>query len=85
MDALGAMGSSHAMHTPAFPDGVAACEVEIDPDTGKLNLTRYAAVDDVGRCINPLVVGGQTHSATAQGVGQALWDTSISIPLPAGR
>ena len=62
------------MHEPVFPNGAAACEVEIDPETGALALTRYASVDDVGRCINPLIVHGQTHGAIAQGVGQALWE-----------
>ena len=62
------------MHEPVFPNGAAACEVEIDPETGALVLTRYASVDDVGRCINPLIVHGQTHGAIAQGVGQALWE-----------
>jgi carbon-monoxide dehydrogenase large subunit len=37
-------------------------------------LTRYASVDDVGRCINPLIVDGQTHGAIVQGVGQAMWE-----------
>ena len=60
------------MHEPVFPNGTAICEVEIDPDTGALALTRYASIDDVGRCINPLIVDGQTHGAIAQGVGQAL-------------
>jgi carbon-monoxide dehydrogenase large subunit len=60
------------MHDPVFPNGCAICEVEIDPDTGQLELTRYAAVDDVGRCINPMIVHGQTHGGAAQGIGQAL-------------
>jgi aerobic carbon-monoxide dehydrogenase large subunit len=63
------------MHDPVFPNGCAVCEVEIDPETGFVALTRYAAVDDVGRCINPLIVHGQTHGAIAQGVGQALGET----------
>lgn len=57
-----------------FPYGTAVAEVEIDPDTGALELVRYAAVDDVGRAINPLVLHGQTHGGIAQGVGQALWE-----------
>jgi carbon-monoxide dehydrogenase large subunit len=48
--------------------------VEVDPDTGLVDITRYASVDDVGRCINPLIVHGQTHGAIAQGVGQAMWE-----------
>jgi len=57
-----------------FPYGAHVCEVEIDRDTGKLELIRYTAVDDVGRAINPLVVEGQTHGGAAQGIGQALWE-----------
>ena len=60
------------MHTPVFPNGCAVCEVEVDPDTGRVHLTRYASVDDVGRCINPMTVDGQTHGSIAHGVGEAL-------------
>src|SRR5471030_906681 len=45
-----AVVSDNEMHDPVFPNGCAICEVEIDPDTGQLALTRYASVDDVGRC-----------------------------------
>jgi carbon-monoxide dehydrogenase large subunit len=69
-----AVAAEHEMHDPVFPNGCAVCEVEVDPDTGLVELTRYCAVDDVGRCINPLIVHGQTHGAIAQGVGQALWE-----------
>jgi aerobic carbon-monoxide dehydrogenase large subunit len=57
-----------------FPYGAHVCEVEIDPQTGNLELVRYTAVDDVGRAINPMVVDGQTHGGAAQGIGQALWE-----------
>src|SRR6202023_3519261 len=57
-----------------FPYGAHVCEVEIDPETGKLDLVRYTAVDDVGRAINPMVVDGQTHGGAAQVIGQALWE-----------
>jgi carbon-monoxide dehydrogenase large subunit len=57
-----------------FPYGAHVCEVEIDPETGVLDLVRYTCVDDVGRAINPMVVDGQTHGGAAQGIGQALWD-----------
>jgi aerobic carbon-monoxide dehydrogenase large subunit len=69
-----AVVTDNEMHDPVFPNGCAVCEVEIDPQTGDVRLTRYASVDDVGRCINPLIVDGQTHGAIAQGVGQALWE-----------
>ena len=60
------------MHEPVFPNGCAICEVEVDPQTGRYEITRYAAVDDVGRCINPMIVHGQTHGGIVQGVGQAI-------------
>jgi carbon-monoxide dehydrogenase large subunit len=69
-----AVVADNEMHDPVFPNGCAICEVEVDPDTGAVTITRYASVDDVGRCINPLIVHGQTHGAIAQGVGQALWE-----------
>jgi aerobic carbon-monoxide dehydrogenase large subunit len=72
-----AMVADNEMHDPVFPNGCAACEVEIDPDTGHVTLTRYASVDDVGRCINPLIVDGQTHGAIVQGIGQALWEQCV--------
>src|SRR5215471_14162540 len=67
-----AVVTDNEMHDPVFPNGTAICEIEIDPDTGDKKITRYASVDDVGRCINPLIVHGQTHGAIAQGVGQAM-------------
>src|ERR1700688_2157170 len=72
--------TDNEMHEPVFPNGTATCEVEIDPDTGDIALTRYASVDDVGRCINPLIVHGQTHGAIAQGVGQAMWEQVFLEP-----
>ena len=69
-----AIVTDNEMHEPVFPNGTAVCEVEIDPDTGAIEITRYACIDDVGRCINPLIVDGQTHGAIAQGVGQAMWE-----------
>ncbi|MBV9238593.1 MAG: molybdopterin-dependent oxidoreductase, partial [Xanthobacteraceae bacterium] len=66
--------TDNEMHDPVFPNGCAVAEVEIDPETGEIELTRYACVDDVGRCINPMIVHGQTHGGIAQGVGQALWE-----------
>jgi carbon-monoxide dehydrogenase large subunit len=60
--------------TPSFPYGSAVCEVEVDPETGAVEIVRYTSVDDVGRAINPMIVHGQTHGGIAQGVGQALWE-----------
>jgi len=60
--------------TPSFPYGSAVCEVEVDAETGGVEIVRYTSVDDVGRAINPMIVHGQTHGGIAQGVGQALWE-----------
>ncbi len=57
---------------PAHPTGAAVCELEIDPETGVVDLLHYASVDDVGRPVNPMIVEGQVHGGLAQGVGQAL-------------
>ena len=67
----------HEMDEPVFPNGCAACEVAVDPETGFVRIVRYVAVDDVGRVINPLIVDGQTHGCIAQGVGQALWEQCV--------
>src|SRR5262249_31008168 len=75
-----AVVTDNEMHDPVVPNGTAICEVEIDPDTGNIAITRYASVDDVGRCINPLIVDGQTHGAIAQGVGQAMWEQCFTDP-----
>ena len=72
-----AVAADNEMHDPVFPNGCAVCEVEVDPETGAVEITRYAAVDDVGRCINPLIVHGQTHGGIAQGVGQAMWEQCV--------
>ena len=60
-----------------FPFGAHVAVVEIDPETGEVDLRRYVAVDDVGRVINPLIVDGQVHGGIAQGVAQALWEGAV--------
>jgi carbon-monoxide dehydrogenase large subunit len=72
--------TDNEMHEPVFPNGCAICEVEVDPQTGAVDIARYISVDDVGRCINPLIVDGQTHGAIAQGVGQAMWEQCYVEP-----
>ncbi len=67
-----AVAEDNVMETPVFPNGCHVCEIEIDPETGAHDLVRYAAVDDVGRAINPLIVDGQTHGGIVQGAGEAL-------------
>jgi carbon-monoxide dehydrogenase large subunit len=60
-----------------YPFGTHICVVEVDGDTGQVQLLRYLAVDDVGRRINPLIVDGQIHGGIAQGVAQALWEGAV--------
>ena len=66
--------SDQVIQTPAFPYGAHVCEVEIDAETGAVELVRYGAVDDVGRAINPLILHGQAHGAIVQGLGQAMFE-----------
>ena len=66
--------SDETMPVPSFPYGTAVCEVEVDPETGVVEIVRYTSVDDCGRAVNPLILHGQTHGGIAQGVGQALWE-----------
>ncbi len=55
-----------------FPNGCHMAEVEVDPDTGMVDVKRYIVCDDVGRAVNPLIVRGQVHGGVAQGYGQAV-------------
>jgi carbon-monoxide dehydrogenase large subunit len=57
-----------------FPFGTHVAVVEVEPETGQVELLRYVAVDDVGKVINPMIVDGQVHGGIAQGVAQALWE-----------
>ncbi|WP_317055121.1 xanthine dehydrogenase family protein molybdopterin-binding subunit [Roseovarius rhodophyticola] len=59
-----------------YPAGAYACEVEVDPDTGKVTIERFAAADDFGNVINPMIVSGQVHGGLAQGIGQALLENA---------
>src|SRR5690606_4167794 len=56
----------------AHPTGAVVCELEIDPETGHVELLDYTSIDDVGNAVNPLIVDGQIHGGLAQGIGQAL-------------
>ncbi len=62
---------------PNYPNGCQVCEVEVDPETGMVRIDRFAAVDDLGMIINPMIVEGQIHGGIAQGVGQALFENVI--------
>ena len=59
-----------------YPFGTHIAMVEVDPETGEIELQRYAAVDDCGPIINPMIVEGQIHGGIVQGVGQALWEAA---------
>jgi len=60
-----------------YPGGCHIAEVEIDPETGKVSMVNFTAVDDVGRVINPMIVEGQVQGGVAQGIGQALLESAI--------
>jgi len=67
----------HATYAPeraTYPNGCHVCEVEVDPDTGKVDLLTYLVIDDVGTVINPMTLAGQVHGGVAQGVGQVLME-----------
>jgi aerobic carbon-monoxide dehydrogenase large subunit len=67
-----------AVDTPqTFPNGCHVAEVEIDPDTGAVELVSYVAVDDCGRVLNHMIVEGQVHGAVAQGLGQVLLEQLV--------
>jgi carbon-monoxide dehydrogenase large subunit len=61
----------------AFPNGAHVAEVEVDPETGRVTLERYTVVDDFGNLINPLLVEGQVHGGSTQGIGQALMENAV--------
>ena len=63
-----------------FPSGCHVAEVEIDSETGAIDLLRYTAVDDYGRLINPMLTEGQVHGGLAQGIGQALVEHTVYDP-----
>jgi len=60
-----------------YPGGCHIAEIEIDPETGKVAMVNFTAVDDVGRVINPMIVEGQVQGGVAQGIGQALLESAI--------
>ena len=60
-----------------YPAGTHICEVEIDPETGVTEITKFTAVDDFGTIINPMIVEGQVHGGVAQGIGQAMLEQCV--------
>ena len=71
---------SDGMYTgqaPTFPNGCHVCEVEVDSDTGQVQMLSYHVLDDFGRVINPMLVAGQVHGGIVQGLGQALLENIV--------
>ncbi len=60
-----------------YPSGAYAAEVEVDPETGRVTVARFAAADDFGNIVNPMIVDGQVHGGIAQGIGQALLEQAV--------
>jgi len=71
--------ATHVYDPPNFswPAGCHIAVVEVDTETGAVDLARYVAIDDVGTVINPLIVDGQVHGGIVQGIAQALWEEAV--------
>jgi carbon-monoxide dehydrogenase large subunit len=72
--------SEETMSIPSYAYTCAVCEVEVDPETGLVEVVRYASIDDCGRAVNPMLIHGQSHGGIAQGIGQALWEACVYDP-----
>jgi aerobic carbon-monoxide dehydrogenase large subunit len=68
---------SEGPQSATYPNGCHVCEVELDPQTGVIEVVRYASVNDFGTVINPLIVEGQLHGGVIQGIGQALMEMTV--------
>ena len=73
---LGAL-KTHIPPASTYPNGCHVCEVEVDPDTGVVDVKSYHVVDDVGQAINPPLVQGQVHGGVSQGMGQVVWEQIV--------
>ncbi len=62
---------------PSWPNACHVCEVEVDPDTGEVEVVAYASVNDIGRVISPQIVRGQVEGGAVQGIGQALYEQVV--------
>ena len=65
---------------PTWPNGCHICEIELDPQTGSIEIVAYASVNDVGRVVNPMIVRGQLDGGAVQGIGQALMEQVVYDP-----
>src|SRR5262245_7159202 len=74
----GALDSKGEIPLPrSFPSGAHVAEVEVDPETGVVEILRYTAVDDCGKVINHVLLDGQLHGGIAQGIGQVMGEHAI--------
>jgi aerobic carbon-monoxide dehydrogenase large subunit len=71
------LDSTSSVAGPTWPNGCHVCEVEVDPETGAVELAGYWSVNDVGRVVNPMIVIGQLEGGAAQGIGQALCERFV--------
>ena len=62
---------------PTWPNACHVCEVEVDPDSGDVQVVSYASVNDIGRVVSPAIVRGQVEGGAVQGIGQALWERIV--------
>lgn len=69
--------STSSVEGPTWPNGCHVCEVEVDPDTGEVEVVAYSSVNDVGRVVNPMIVRGQLDGGAVQGLGQALCERVV--------
>ena len=76
------LGAARMHENPAFAfaNGCEVCELEVDPETGAVEIVALTMVDDSGRSVNPMIVHGQMHGAVAQGIGQALTERCVYDP-----
>jgi carbon-monoxide dehydrogenase large subunit len=72
--------SDQVMSVPSYAYTCAVCEVEVDPETGVVEVVRYTSIDDCGRAVNPMLIHAQSHGGIAQGIGQALWEECVYDP-----
>jgi carbon-monoxide dehydrogenase large subunit len=81
-DAGSRLTAAYAFTPPqaTYPNGTHIAEVEVDPATGESRIVRYVVVDDFGATLNPLLLAGQVHGGTAQGIGQALMEHAVYDP-----
>jgi len=76
-DRIVRVSATQTPSTPSWPNGAQICEVEIDEETGVIEVVRHSSCDDLGRIINHPIVEGQVHGGVAQGLGQALFEQAV--------